>query len=307
VENDMNGHRTLRGAVEIMGRGLHTNLRLRLQLRPAPLGVGVAFVRDDLGVAIAATVANVHSVDHATVIGRDTAQVRTVEHVLAALYAFGITNVFVGVDGPEVPIADGSARQFVELIAGIGILEQGGAVPSLKVTRPVRVSDGEGWIELRPSDGLLIDCSIRFVEKAIGSQRFAARIDADTFASAIAPSRTFGFLKERVELREHGLAMGASLDNCLVVDGNRVLSGPLRYRDEFVRHKVLDLVGDIALLGYPLKAEVVAFRAGHALRLHALRTLLARPECFEIGYEGPGSRPEDRPLPAATSRLTMAS
>lgn len=137
-------------------------------------------------------------------------------------------------------------------------------------------------MELRPGTGLAIDCMIHFAERAIGRQRLALNVDATNFATAIAPARAFGFLRERVELREHGLGAGATLDNCVVVDGARVLSGPLRFKDEFVRHKILDLLGDLALLGYPLRAEVVACHAGHALRVRALRELLARPGCFEI-------------------------
>ena len=154
------------------------------------------------------------------------------------------------------------------------------------MTRPVRVEDGEGWVEVRPSEVFRVDCSISFREKAVGHQRFTAAIDASTFASAIAPARTFGFLRERVELREHGLGVGATLDNCVVVDGARVLSGALRFRDEFVRHKVLDLLGDLALIGYPLQAEVAACRAGHELRLNAVRALLASPQSFELTTQG---------------------
>jgi UDP-3-O-[3-hydroxymyristoyl] N-acetylglucosamine deacetylase len=193
----------------------------------------------------------------------------------------------------------------MELIAGAGTLEQGASLPSLRVTQPIRVSDAEGWIELRPCDVLSVDCMIHFREKAIGHQRLALTVTPSTFAQAIAPARTFGFLRERVELREHGLAAGATLDNCLVVDGGRILSGPLRFRDEFVRHKVLDLLGDLALLGHPIQAEVVACRAGHALRLAALRALLARPDCYELGTEASGMHGAESAASALTTKLGM--
>jgi UDP-3-O-[3-hydroxymyristoyl] N-acetylglucosamine deacetylase len=302
----MRRQKTLRGTTELVGHGLHTAMRVRLRLRPAPPGVGIAFVRDDLGVAVAATLENVRSVDHATVVGNSSAQVRTVEHVLAALAACGVSNAFVSVDGPEVPIVDGSGLPFLELIAGAGILEQEAELPVLRVTQPLRVSDSDGWIELRPADSLSVDCSIHFSEKAIGHQRLALEVNPATFATAIAPARTFGFLREKVELREHGLAAGATLDNCVVVDRGRVLSGPLRFRDEFVRHKVLDLLGDLALLGCPVHAEVVARRAGHALRMEALHALLAAPDCYELGAEDAAARVHDAGIGARPVRLGMA-
>ena len=161
----MERQRTLRGVGELAGKGLHTGVRTTVRLRPAPEGVGIAVVRDDLGVAIPASIDNVTSVDHATVLGHGRVQVRTVEHVLAALAASGVTNAFVGVEGPEVPILDGSAAPFVELIAGVGTLEQSAAQSTLAVTRTVRVEDSQGWVELRPAGGLVVDCTIHFAEK----------------------------------------------------------------------------------------------------------------------------------------------
>ena len=281
----------MRGVAELAGKGLHTGVRSTLRLRPAPEGIGLAFVRDDLGVAIPASIDNVRSIDHATVLGHGPAQIRTVEHVLAALTAYGISNAFVSVDGPEVPIFDGSAAPFVDLIAGAGILEQAAEQPCLEVTGTIRVADADGWVELRPCSSLLVDCTISFAEKAIGRQRHVYHADPAAFKTAIAPARTFGFLRERVELRGHGLAIGASLDNCIVVDGSRVLSGALRFADEFARHKILDLLGDLALLGLPIRAEVVTVRAGHALRLQALRELLARPDCHVVRTGEPASAP----------------
>ena len=274
--------KTIRRAVAANGVGIHRGQQTRLRLRPAWPNAGIVFFRTDLGQAIPARAENVRDVASATTLGLRGAEAGTVEHILAALAGAGVTNVYIDLDGPEVPILDGSALPFVQMLRRAGVLEQGVSVPEMRVKAVVRVGEKDRWVELRPANELVIDYRISFDSRAVGRQRFVATVTPQRFASAIAPARTFGFLNEVAALRSRGLARGGSLDNCVVVDGSRVLSGRLRFRDEFVRHKVLDLLGDLALLEYPLRAHVVANRAGHALHVEALQALLARPEAWEL-------------------------
>jgi len=188
----------------------------------------------------------------------------------------------VDIDRAEVPVLDGSALPFVQMLRQAGLAEQGVSVPEIQVRRPVFVGDRERWIELRPAWELAVDYRVSYDSPAVGRQRFVGTINAQRFASAIAPARTFGFLADVPALKKQGLVQGGSLDNCIVVDRDRILSGALRFRDEFVRHKVLDLVGDLALLEYPLRAQVVAHKAGHVLHLAVLHELLAHPEAWEL-------------------------
>ncbi len=274
--------KTVRRAVSVSGVGIHGGEQVTLRLRPAPPGTGVAFVRTDIGTAIPARAENARDLAYATTLRVRGAEARTVEHVMAAVAGIGVTNVFVDLSGAEVPILDGSALPFVELIEGAGVEDQGASLPELHVRRIIRVGDDERWVELRPSPSLTVDYRVRYESEAVGQQRFVGEITPERFAASIAPARTFGFLDEVAALRKRGLGLGGSLDNCVVVDRNRVLSGELRFRDEFVRHKVLDLIGDLALLEFPLRGHVVAHRAGHALHVAAVNQLLATPEAWEL-------------------------
>jgi UDP-3-O-[3-hydroxymyristoyl] N-acetylglucosamine deacetylase len=253
-----------------------------MRLRPAPPGTGIVFVRTDLGASIPARAENARDQAYATTLRHRGAEVRTVEHLLAALAGLGVTNVLVELDRPEVPVLDGSALPFVQMLRQAGIADQGVSVPELRVLKPILVGDSERWLELRPGRGLHIGYRVSYPSPAVGRQAFDGPITPDRFASAVAPARTFGFLADVPALRRQGLARGGTLDNCIVVDGERVLSGELRFRDEFVRHKVLDLLGDLALLEYPLCARVVAHKAGHALHVAAVHELLAHPEAWEL-------------------------
>ena len=256
--------RSIRRVVETRGVGIHSGARARLALRPAPPNTGVVFVRTDVGVSIAARAENIRDISYATTLGARGAEVSTVEHLLAGLAGLGVTNVFVDLDGPEVPILDGSALPFVELVKTAGLEEQGVSLPELFVKETVRVEDGDRWIEFRPGTSLSVDYRVSY-----GS-------------AAVAPARTFGFLEEVAALKARGLALGGTLENCIVVDGDRVLSGALRFRDEFVRHKVLDLLGDLALVEFPVRATVVANKAGHSLHVAAVQELLGRPEAWDL-------------------------
>ncbi len=274
--------KTIRRAVSTEGVGIHRGEHVHVQLRPAPAGTGIVFVRTDMGVSIPARAENTRDLSYATTLAVRGAEVGTIEHLMAALTGMGITNVYIDIDGPEVPILDGSALQWVQLLRRAGVVEQGVSLPEVRVTKTVRVGDSERWVELHPATDLSVDYSVRYDSQAVGQQRFSGSLSPARFAVAIAPARTFGFLNEVAALRSRGLARGGTLDNCVVVDGERILSGSLRFRDEFVRHKVLDLLGDLALLEYPLRAHVVARKAGHALHVQLVHELLAHPEVWEF-------------------------
>ncbi len=273
---------TLRTAIDCVGIGVHSGKQSRLVLRPAPVGTGIVFRRSDLGIDIPARFDHVVDTMLCTVLGlpgRQDARVGTVEHVMAALAGLGISNAIVEVDGPEVPILDGSAASFVFLIDCAGIQEQAMPERAIVVRRPVRVEHGDAVVELRPTTGhaqMIVAMEIDFDDPAIGRQSLSLRISETTFRREIAAARTFGRAAEVAALQAAGLARGGSLENAVVVDGANVLNpGGLRMRDEFVRHKVLDAVGDIALAGAPVIGRVVGHKSGHALNNRLLRALFA--------------------------------
>ena len=274
--------KTIRNSVSTSGVGIHGGQQVNLRLRPAPPATGIIFVRKDLGISIPARAENARDQAYATTLHLRGAEARTVEHLMAALSGVGVTNVYVDIDSAEVPILDGSALPFVEMLRQAELSEQGVSIPEILVRKPIFVGDGERWIELRPSAEFAVDYRVSYESQAVGRQRFVGALTPQRFATAIAPARTFGFLSEVPALKKQGFALGGSLSNCIVVDRNRVLSGALRFRDEFVRHKVLDLIGDLALLEYPLRAQVVAHKAGHALHVAAVHELLAHPEAWEL-------------------------
>ncbi|MCX7381337.1 MAG: UDP-3-O-acyl-N-acetylglucosamine deacetylase [Alphaproteobacteria bacterium] len=282
IQGAVRMQRTLRTVIDCVGVGVHTGRPCRLVLRPAPAGVGIVFRRVDLGVDIPARFDHVIDTRLCTVLAlpsRREASVGTVEHVMAALAALGISNAIVEVDGPEVPILDGSAASFVFLIDCAGVQDQALPERVIAVRRPVRVAQGDAFVELRPASGhaqMTIAMSIAFDDAVIGQQSLSLRISEASFRREIAAARTFGRAAEVAALQEAGLALGGSLDNAVVVDGARVLNpGGLRMHDEFVRHKMLDAVGDIALAGAPVIGRVTAHKSGHALNNRLLRALFA--------------------------------
>lgn len=274
-------HRTLRAAIGCVGIGLHSGRRVALALRPAAIGTGIVFRRTDLGADIPARFDSVVDTRLCTVIGQGDARVGTVEHLMAALAGAGITDLLVEIDGPELPILDGSADGFAFLIDCAGIEESAAPVHFIEILRPVRVSHGEAFAELRPANpgagiGLEAALSIAFDAAAIGRQALSLRITPQSFRAALARARTFTQMSEIAQLRAAGLALGGSLENAVVVEGPRVLNpAGLRMADEFVRHKLLDAVGDLALAGAPLHGRLIAHRTGHALNNRALRALFA--------------------------------
>lgn len=281
---------SLRASIGCRGIGLHSGKPARLTLRPAPVGTGIVLRRSDLGVDIPARPDNVIDTRLCTVVGLpDTPEVRigTVEHVLAALAGAGVHNCLVEVDGPEAPILDGSAADFLFLIDCAGIAEQHEAVSVIEVLRPVRAQAGDAWAELRPGQGALdLSMSIAFDAPAIGAQAYTLRLTPAAFRAELARARTFTLASEVESLRAAGLARGGSLRNAIVVDGARVLNpGGLRMTDEFVRHKLLDAVGDLALSGAVIHGRFIGHRSGHMVNNRLLRTLFSDPANWRFAPE----------------------
>jgi len=267
--------KTVNTNVSITGIGLHSGIYTKVELYPAPAGSGVTFVRADLdGLRIPALQASTTSLDHATTVGKDDVSVGTVEHLLSAVMAFGITDLDVLIDGPEVPIVDGSALPFMHLIDAAGVRGLGVGMPVLRIKQPIELVDGEKSIRIAPSNRLILNYKIDFAHPAIGRQSYHFDYERDNFLRKIAPARTYGFLKDVENLRKAGLARGGSVENCIVLDDNGVMNGPLRFRDEFVRHKILDLLGDLALIGRPIVGEITANRAGHAMHSRFVEKIL---------------------------------
>ena len=268
--------KTINTTVSITGIGLHSGIYTTVELRPVPAGSGVTFVRADLdGLRIPALQASTTALDHATTVGKDDVQVGTVEHLLAALMACGITDVDIDIDGPEVPIIDGSALPFMHLIDAAGVRELDAEIPVLRLREPVEVVEGDKSIRIVPAKNLVIRYKIDFDHPVIGRESMNFDFTHDSFLKKIAPARTFGFMRDVEKLRAAGLARGGSVENAVVLDDRGVVNGPLRFKDEFVRHKILDLVGDLALVGRPIAGEITAYRGGHALHSRFVAKILA--------------------------------
>ena len=262
----MNAQRTLRRSISCTGIGLHSGHKVTLSLKPAPADFGIRFRRTDLGGAeIPATVQHLAGIHYATGLARDTSSVETVEHLLAALVSLGIDNVIVELNTPEVPIMDGSAAPFIYLINEAGVKRLAAPRKYLKVLKAMALSDGDKRIAIYPSDHFKVTYSIAFDHPLLRHQSRTIRINEESFVEEIAPARTFGFLKEVEMLRQRGLTLGGSLENAIVIGDTGVLNNTLRFEDEFVRHKILDVIGDLALLGHQIIGHVVAHRGGHAL------------------------------------------
>ncbi len=274
--------RTLKRGVGCTGIGLHSGRTVRLDLHPAPAEHGIVFRRTDVGVDIPAVVGNLGRLDHATTLSADGVSIDTVEHLLSALSALGADDVLVEVDGPEIPVMDGSAAPFVILVHEAGLKPQRTPRQYLKVLRPVEVVRGGKWARLGPSDHFQISYTIGFDHPLLRHQSASVRVAPDTYAERIAPARTFGFLREVEMLRRSGLAKGGSLDNAIVIGETGVLNQKLRFEDEFVRHKILDAIGDLALLGHPIVGHLEAYKAGHALHAALAEKLLATPEAWAL-------------------------
>lgn len=286
---------TLAREIALKGVGVHAGVEATLTLKPASANTGIVFIRtfsDQSPRKATVSHKSVQATDLATVLGdRSGVLVSTVEHVLAAFNGLGIDNAVVEIDGPEVPILDGSAADFVTAIDRVGVVEVRGRRKYLKVLKPIRVENGSSFGELSPYDaGFRLEVEIDFAHQAIGHQRFAATMTPGVFRRELAGARTFGFLKDVERLRAAGYARGAALENTICLDEAGILnSDGLRFDDEFVRHKALDAVGDLALAGLPLLARYRSFRGGHKLNFSVVDALLADRSAFAV-VEEPAAR-----------------
>ncbi|MDO8836124.1 MAG: UDP-3-O-acyl-N-acetylglucosamine deacetylase [Vicinamibacterales bacterium] len=279
----MTVQRTLRRQVACAGIGLHSGNKVNLTLKPAAPDTGIRFRRMDLGgIEIPASVERLSGTYYATGLRHDGATVDTIEHLLAALVSQGVDNVVVELDRSEVPIMDGSSAPFVYLIQEAGVKAQSEARRYMKMLRPVTVSRGDAMMAIYPSDTFKVSYTISFDHPLLRHQSHTVSVTAETFAELIAPARTFGFLREVEMLRQQGLTMGGSLDNAIVLSETGVLNNTLRFDDEFVRHKILDAIGDLALLGHPILGHVVANRAGHAMHTTFAKRVLEERDAWAI-------------------------
>lgn len=271
--------KTLNTAVAIEGNGLHSGIYTCLELKPALAGTGIRFVRPDLGdLVIPVAQESTTALDHATSVGIDDVSIGTIEHLLSAVIASGVTDLDLHIDGPEVPIIDGSSLPFVHLIEAAGIRDLGIGIEPLRVIDPVVIEDGDRWIRVDPAEELCFDYTIDFAHPAIGRQRIDFTMDYEAYVREIAPARTFGFLSDVEKLRAVGLARGGTVENCIVLDDQGVMNGPLRFADEFVRHKIVDLLGDLVLLNRPVLGRITAWKAGHALHSRLVAALIEGEE-----------------------------
>lgn len=279
--------KTVNTDVSITGIGLHSGIYTTVELHPVPAGRGITFVRSDLkGLRIPALQASTTALDYATTVGKDDVQIGTVEHLLSALMACGITDLDIYIDGPEVPIIDGSALPFMHLIDAAGVRDLGVEMSVLRLREPVEVVEGDKSIRIVPANRLSIKYRIDFNHPLIGRESMQFDFGHDSFLRRIAPARTFGFMRDVEKLRAAGLARGGSVENAVVLDDRGVVNGPLRFKDEFVRHKILDLIGDLALIGQPIVGEITATKAGHAMHSRfvekILRTVAAQGESSRL-------------------------
>ncbi len=275
---------TLRDEIFISGQGLHSGRGIKMRLRPAPTNTGIVFIRTDTGnIRIKASVSSVSDTTFATTLSYEGVKVGTVEHLLAAFAGLNIDNVYVELDGPEVPIMDGSAAPFVARIMEVGIIKQEKAVSYIRILSPVVVMEGHSQIAVTPYEGTRITYRLFYTHPAFGEQKMGIDITSMKFVKELAPARTFGFLRDVEMLKSRGLAQGGSLENAIVLGEKEVINGnKLRFKDEFVRHKILDAVGDISLIGLPIYGHIIANKSGHTLHIKLLKKILLCREAWEI-------------------------
>jgi UDP-3-O-[3-hydroxymyristoyl] N-acetylglucosamine deacetylase len=279
--------RTLKNSIKTTGVGLHTGARVEIMLRPAAPNSGIVFHRVDLErpVSIPADALHVGETRLSSTLKHDGAAISTVEHMMSALAGLGIDNIHIDVAGPEIPIMDGSASPFVFLLQSAGIVEQDAPKRYLRIIDTVEVRDGDKWARFEPFNGFKLDFTIDFPHPMFGTENRHVVIDfaEHSYVKEVARARTFGFMQDLEAMREAGLGLGGSLQNAVVLDETRVLNSEgLRYDNEFVKHKVLDAIGDLYLLGHPLIGQYTAFKSGHGLNNAVARALLARTDAFEL-------------------------
>lgn len=308
ARSSVNAQTTIGDSVSLIGIGVHSGERVSLSLHPADPDTGIVFVRSDRSmprdIEIAADWTRVSATELCTVIGDPSrATVATIEHLMAALRGMGIDNVVVEIDGPEVPVMDGSARAFVDAIDSVGIEAQSARRRYIKVLKPIRIESGAGYAELRPYDGSRFEITIEFADRVIGHQSLAIDLTPASFRGQIANARTFGFVHDLEKLLPLGLCRGSNLENSIAIKDDRILNPEgLRFADEFVRHKALDAIGDLALAGAPIMGLYRSYRGGHRLNFQALRALLSDETAWAYV-----EAPVRREAPAAEIGAAMVS
>ncbi|QNI36883.1 UDP-3-O-acyl-N-acetylglucosamine deacetylase [Edaphobacter albus] len=284
MASDPHFERTVRAAIEFCGVGLHSGAPVSMRFVPAPAGSGIVFRRTDLdNFEVPATGRNVAKVSYATSLMRGSVLISTTEHLLSALIGYGVDNVIVEIDNLEVPILDGSSLPYIRAFEETGLKQQRRKREYMRILKPVEVRDGEKFIGVYPGEGYSIDYVIDFPEP-IGYERLQIDLAAGDYAKLIAPARTFGFKEDEAMLRNMGLIRGVSDESAIILSRTGVENGPLRFSDEFVRHKVLDLIGDLALAGRRIEGSVVAERAGHAMHTALVQRLLRDRSSWELAH-----------------------
>ncbi len=275
---------TIQRPVEASGVGLHSGVPVRIRIVPAPPATGIVFVRTDLdGFTIPASWRYVQKVSYATSLMRQGVLISTTEHLLSTFYSMGVDNAYVEINNLEVPILDGSGKPFVELILAAGIKQYRRRKRFLRITRPVSVEGGGKRISIIPSDRFLLSCDVFFPHPLVGHQTLEMEVTPERYAEELAPARTFGFQYELDQMRNMGLIRGASLENAVCFDHTSILNpGGLRFPDECCRHKALDLIGDLALIGKPLLGQVIAEKAGHAMHFALVSKIMQDPSLYEV-------------------------
>ncbi len=297
--------KTIKNKVTFSGVGVHSGINTEVTLRPAEAGTGIVFHRTDMTppVSIEAKAANVVSTRLSTTIGKNGALVATVEHLMAALRGLGVDNVHVDINGPEVPIMDGSAAPFVRYIEEAGIETLGKTRKYLVVKKPVTISDGDKKVTIIPSRYFRISFDMRFNHPVVNNQFKSVKLNDETFVSEISAARTFGFLAEVETLRANGLARGGSLENVVVIGNDGILNEEgLRFDDEFVRHKILDAIGDFSMAGFHIIGHVKAFKSGHDLNHKLVNQLLAERDAWKLVELAPREI-DQHPLPLSLPEL----
>jgi len=278
----VNFEQTIRSPVECRGQGLHSGAPVTLRILPAAAGTGIIFRRVDLdGFTVEAVGRNVARVSYATSLMKKGVLISTTEHLLSAFIGLGVDNATVELDNLELPILDGSARPFVEMVQKVGLKAQRRKRTYLRIHKEIELRDGDKFIAVYPSPGYSVSYAINFPHPLIGRETFEVELSGDLYRREIAPARTFGFLHDAEAMRNLGLIRGASAENVIVLSADGILNPPLRYEDEFVRHKVLDLIGDLALLGRRIIGRVVADRAGHAMHTALVSRILRDRSLWE--------------------------
>lgn len=297
---------TINDAVETRGVGLHSGVRVNLRILPAPPGTGIVFKRVDLdGFIVEAVSRNVAKVSYATSLMKRGVLISTTEHLLSAFIGCGIDNAIVELDNLELPLLDGSAQPYVDMVQSAGLKRQRRKRTYLRILRGIEVREGNKFIGVYPADRYSVYYRINFPHPLIGESEFEVDLSDGAYARDIAAARTFGFLEDEKKLKDMGLVRGATMENCLVLTRDRLLNGPLRYPDEFVRHKVLDLIGDLALLGRRIIGRVVADRAGHAMHTALVSRILKDSSLWEEStYAGPDNVRAGRPVDAEEGVVT---